>query len=190
MAKDFGHQKGAGCIPQFVDLYPAGEGEVIAAVGDSGGEINLEVCIILLPVNFAVCQVICRQLHRSIDTAPGRENIVRLAQGCPLFGIKEPSVSRNTYRQCFNDLIIGNQLCGMISRLIIDICEGIVLLVYSNPPVPVPGLLDKKTVRVYIIDVVFEDDGIGEVIAGDFDKGELRIPCMDTSGLPDPDDGQ
>ena len=115
---------------------------------------------------------------------------MRLGQGRPLFGVKEPSVSRDTYWQCFNDLIIGNQLGGMISRLIIDICEGIVLLVYSNPPVPVPGLLDKKAVRVYIINVVFEDDGIGKVIAGDFDNGELRIPCMDASGLPDPDDGQ
>jgi hypothetical protein len=51
-------------------------------------------------------------------------------------------------------------------------------------------LLDKKTVRIYIIDVVFEDDGIGKVIAGDFDNGELRRFGMEAPRFADPDDGQ
>jgi hypothetical protein len=186
----FGHQEGAGGIATFVDLYPAGHGEVIAAVGNSGGEINLEVFIILLPVNFAVRQVICRQLHRSVDGAPGRKYIMRLAQGCSLFGVKEPAVSRNAYRQCPDDLIIGDQFGDMVSRLIVDIREGIVLLVYFNSPVPVPGLLDKKAVGIYIIDIVFEDDGIGKVIPGDFDNGKLRCFGIGAPRFADPDHGQ
>src|ERR1700722_18556342 len=138
-----------------------------------GGEVDLDEGIVFWNVDVLGGKIFRRQLEGAVFAGGGRVDVDDMAFEGFFFDVEGPVVGGDADVDCLDDLVIGEQFGRVVAWLIIDIGECIVLFIDADAAVAVPGLLDKKAVGGDLVDVVAEDNGVGEVVAGDFGGGEL-----------------
>lgn len=88
-------------------------------------------------------------------------------------GVKDPAVGGDTDIHGLDNLVVGDQLCGMIAGFVVDIGESIILFIDAYAAISVPGLLDEEAVGGHAVDVIMKDHGVREIVACDFGYGKM-----------------